>query len=679
MCIINVMEKTKAIKLSSSPKLNYLLHQMGIWNYYDVIKHLPRRYENFSLTGDTNLEDKQRVVLYGDIVSILKVNRGRKATSTSFDFISSNKKYFKVIAYNRPYLNSTFKVNDQVTITGIYNRSRNEIDMINISKGLIDQNRTIRPIYSLPKDYPNHSFIQLVNKALNELSGKIYTEVPYYYVNKYRLVNKEEAMKNVHQPKNFEDIRQALRYLKYEEALNFSLRNQIIHNENRSLSKIKKEPIDFDICKPFIDSLPYQLTEDQVTAATEIINDMNDSSLMYRLLQGDVGTGKTLVSFIALYANYLRGDQGALMAPTDALARQHYENAKKLFEGTKIKIALLVGATKPEDKRRIYDDLQDGYIDIVIGTHALFTKSVNYSSLGLVIIDEQHRFGVNQRIALANKGENADLLMMSATPIPRSLALSIYGDLDISTLTSFPARKRDVVTRIFDSEDERLFKAVDLSLSQGKQVYIVAPLIEFRENARYSVEQLYARYILRYHEKVGLLHGKLKPEEKELALTKFYTGETPILVTTQVIEVGIDVKSANLMIIYDAAGFGLASLHQLRGRIGRDGSKAYCLLTHDDETDEEAISRLNVLVNTEDGFEIAEEDLKLRGPGDLVGIKQSGLPDFAYLNVVDDLKIFITARDDAKNILKHKDDNKSFAFIVDRVKKQISVDELKKG
>ena len=668
----------KAIKLTKSERLNYLLHQMDIWDYYDVINHLPRRYDNFSLTPKGELEDKARLVLYGSVISYPKLNRGRRVSNVSFDFIDEYKRYFHVIAFNRPYLTNILEAGENYTLTGIYNRQKNEIDLINLQKGAIDPNKSIKPVYSLPKDYPNHLFASLVSRSLKELEGKIYTPVPYYFLNKYRLIKKEEAMKFAHEPRNFEDIRQSLRYLKYEEALTFSLKNQIIREENRSLAKIKKEPIDLDICQPFIDSLPYKLTLDQIQASKEIIEDMNQSSLMYRLLQGDVGSGKTLVSFIALYANHLRGDQGALMAPTDALARQHYENAKKIFKDTKIKIALLVGSTKAEEKRMIYEDLKDGIIDIVIGTHALFTKSVNYSSLGLVIIDEQHRFGVNQRIALANKGKHADMLMMSATPIPRSLALTLYGDLDISTLTSFPSTKRDVKTRIFDSEDERIFKAVDLSLSEGKQVYIVAPLIDFREDARYSVEQLYARYILKYGAKVGLLHGKMKPEDKELALERFYSGETPILVTTPVIEVGIDVKKANLMVIYDASSFGLASLHQLRGRIGRDGSKAYCLLTHDNEDDEEAISRLNILVKSEDGFEIAEQDLKLRGPGELSGLKQSGLPNFAYLNVIDDYKIFTIARDDASYILKHQE-NESFKFAVDRVKRLVSLDEKTKG
>ena len=428
-------------KLSKTPRLNYLLHQMDIWTYYDVINHLPRRYESFDLSDPRKLEDKQRRVLEGEIVSIPKLKNKKKVKSVTFDFISKDRFYFKVIAFNRPYLTKTLNVGETYTLTGVYDRKKNMIDMINIVKGAISEENKIKPIYSLPKEYENYLFHNLVKHSLKVLEGKIYSLVPYYYQNKYHLVTKEKAMQYVHTPRSFEEIRQALRYLKYEEALMFSLKNKLIKEENRSLKKIKKEPIDITLCEELIKSLPYTLTEDQQKACEEIIEDMNQDGLMYRMLQGDVGSGKTLVSFICLYANYKRGDQGALMAPTDSLARQHYQNALEIFKNTKLKIALLVGSLKQSEKERIYQDLADGYIDIVIGTHALFAKAVNYSSLGLVVIDEQHRFGVNQRIALASKGDSADMLMMSATPIPRSLASTLYADLDISTLQTFPSKK----------------------------------------------------------------------------------------------------------------------------------------------------------------------------------------------------------------------------------------------
>ena len=661
-------------KLTKSPRLNFLLGEMGIFSPYDVVNHLPRRYEDFSYSNEKDIKDKQRLVLKGQVISIPKAVKARGLSVLTFDFMSESRRYYKVVFFNQPYLAKTIKLEETYTLVGIFNLKRNEVDGQKILKGEVPEEERLKPIYSLPSEYANHLYASLASKCLTELEGKIFSTVPYDFLNKYRLVNKEVALNWAHKPANVSQVHQALRHLKYEEALLFSLKNQLIRESNKSLSKIKKEPIDIDICTPYIDTLPYKLTQDQLDASKEIINDMNQNSLMYRLLQGDVGTGKTIVSFVALYANYYRGDQGALMAPTDALARQHYANAIKLFKNTNLKIALLLGSTPASEKKRIKDDLKEGYIDIIIGTHALFTKDTIYSSLGLVIIDEQHRFGVNQRIALANKGEHADLLMMSATPIPRSLALSIYGDLDISTLYTFPSTKRDVSTKITTSDDKIIFDTVDAALANNKSIYIIAPLIDFSENGKFSVEQLYARYVLRYKNAVGLLHGRMKQEEKEETLNKFYSGEIKILVSTQVVEVGIDVKNANTMVIYDATNFGLASLHQLRGRIGRDGTKSTCLLVSDDEEKE----KLDILTKSEDGFAIAEEDMKQRGPGELTGVRQSGLPSFAFLNIIDDYKIFVVARDDAKEIMANKD-NKHYQWLISRAETLINQQEIKKA
>ena len=661
-------------KLTKSPRLNYLLGQMGIFTPYDVINHLPRRYEDFTYSEEKNLSDKQRLVLLGQVVSLPKVVRAKGMTITTFDFISRNRRYYKVVFFNQEYLSKMLKIDEIYSLVGTFNLKRNEVDGQRIYKGEIPYEERLKPIYSLPSDFQNHLFAALAKKSLTAVHGQISSIIPYDYLNKYRLVNKEVALNWAHNPKSLQEIHQALRHLKYEEALLFSIKNQLIRENNKSLTKAKKEPIGLDICESFIGDLPYNLTKDQLEACDEIINDMNQNALMYRLLQGDVGTGKTLVSFVALYANYLRGDQGALMAPTDALARQHYSNAIKLFKNTKLKIALLLGSTSASEKKQIKDDLKEGYIDLIIGTHALFTKDTIYSSLGLVVIDEQHRFGVNQRIALANKGDHADLLMMSATPIPRSLALTIYGDLDISTLYTFPSTKRDVTTEIVKADDPLIFKTVDEAIANSKQVYIIAPLIDFSEDGKFSVEQLYAKYLLRYKTMTGLLHGRMKQDEKEDVLAKFYNGEIKILVSTQVVEVGIDVKNANTMVIYDATHFGLASLHQLRGRIGRDGSKATCLLA----SNEEDASKLEILTRSEDGFAIADEDMKQRGPGELTGVKQSGIPDFSFLNIVDDYKIFVVARDDAKEILKNKD-NKNYQWLIKRATRLINQEEVKKA
>lgn len=660
-------------KLTKSPKLNQLLYNMNIHNEYDVVNHLPRRYEDFSLTPIKNIEDKKRIVVEGRVISIPLKNESKRVVVVSFDINDINNRFYRIIAFNRPYLTKIVNINETYIISGVYKRDRNEIDLINIVKKS-DSNDLLKPIYSLPSEFPNHSYSMLVKRSLLSIKDSIYSNVPYQYINKYKLVKKDQALELAHFPKTNNDIKEAYRYLKYEEALMFSLKNILIRQSNKSLSKIRKEPIGIESCFAFINRLPYKLSNSQMIASTEIINDMNDSTLMYRMLQGDVGSGKTIVSFIALFANYIRGDQGAIMCPTDALARQHYKNAIKLFDGLKINIALLTGSTSIKEKEEIYQRLEDHDIDIVIGTHALFSNRVKYNSLGLVVIDEQHRFGVDQRLKLAKKGDNADLLMMSATPIPRSLALTLYGDLEISTIDEYPFKKQSPKTIILPSSSLRINKAIEYALSNNKKVYIIAPSINEGIRDLYSVEEIYKHYFSIFGNKVGLLHGKMNNELKIKALQDFESGITPILVSTLVIEVGIDVKDASLMIIYDANNFGLASLHQLRGRVGRDGGESFCILTHDDE---EGMERLSILVNSSDGFFIAENDLKLRGPGDLSGLRQSGLPDFKFLNVINDIKIFQTAKKDAFDISLDKEGK--FKHLLEYLSRQIKLLDIKKG
>ena len=350
-------------KLTKSPRLNKLLYQMGIYNYYDVVYHLPKRYENLNFTEERNLIDKQRVVIIGRLVSAPKLVLTKRVKLVTFEFLTRKGTYFKVVAFNRQYLTNMLNMKDEFTLIGSFSKKDNEINLINIHKGEVPEDERLKAIYTLPSDYQNYLFSNLVKKGLEETKGKIYSLVPFDYLRKYKLVDKQTALNWAHFPKNLNEVHQSHRHLKYEEALIFSIKNALIREQNKSLSKIKKEPIGLDLCEDFIKTFPFELTEDQRNAADEIIEDMNQSSLMYRLLQGDVGTGKTIVAFLALYANYLRGDQGVLMAPTDVLARQHYEKAKKIFEGTKIKIALLVGATSAKDKKDLYDDIREGYID----------------------------------------------------------------------------------------------------------------------------------------------------------------------------------------------------------------------------------------------------------------------------------------------------------------------------
>ena len=651
------------MKLSTSKRLNVALYEMGIYNYYDIIDHIPINYEDFHASTPHYLKDKEKVVFYAKIVTpFVRVSNSKGLVVTSAKVLSENDRTITVTAFNRPYLTKIFKSGDEVSIIASFDALRHSFNVINIIKGIPSEEEKIRPIYSLPNAIENHVFRRLVQKAFVNLEGKIISYVPYTYLSKYRLLDKEHSLRLVHFPTKISDIFAGYRYLKYEECLLFALRNKFIRQENESLI-VQKSKINLEYLDIFINKLPYSLTNDQKLALDEIVKDMNDKRLMYRLLQGDVGSGKTLVAALAMYANFLRNEQSAFMAPTDTLARQHYETLSNLFSHEDVKVALLVGKTSKEERENIKSGLLTGAIDILVGTHALFSDDIDYKNLGLVIIDEQHRFGVNQRNALLKKGDKADLLLMSATPIPRSLALSIYGDLDVSSLHSFPNERRDVLTKIISSRDKIIIEAINKALKANKNVFIIAPLIEQGSKNKHDAISLFKMYQKLYPEKVSLLHGKMNLDEKLYAFENFKSKNTPILIATSVIEVGIDIKDANTLIVYDADSFGLASLHQLRGRIGRGGEKALCLLIDDNE-EEEGKKRLSVLEKSNDGFFIASEDLKMRGPGEIFGIRQSGLPNFRFVNIINDFRIFECARDDADEILKNKD---KYAFLLNHV------------
>ncbi|MFA5686505.1 MAG: ATP-dependent DNA helicase RecG [Bacilli bacterium] len=646
---------------SKSQRINLALDKMGISSFNDLLLHLPRKYESFMPTREYNLEHKERVVFHGFIAGEFVSTRFNKVQLTRFTFTTLNGNSFQVEAWNRQYLIHLKKDETPFTLVAYYDYFKNKLTLLSLTKGVIEKDDYLRPIYSLPMALSNFEYIRLVERAFLKKEDEIETIIPTNLVEKYKLISKEEALKLLHRPKSNDDIHQGLRVLKYEECLLFSLKTLVIRKQNKQLIKNKHQFINLEKVKQFINSLPFTLTNDQKTSLNEILKDMNEQSLMYRLLQGDVGTGKTLVSLIAMYANFLRNDQAALMAPTDALARQHFKTLRKLFEKTNVRIALLVGATPKKEAYQIKLALINHQIDIVVGTHALFSSDVTFSSLGLAIIDEQHRFGVNQRLLLASKGEHADLLLMSATPIPRTLALTLYGDLDVSTLNEFPFQKRNIVTKIIKENDQLLFQTIKEEIAKDKRIFVVAPVIDEGLNI-ISVNELFEKFKLLFPQQVSLLHGQMNIDEKTLALSDFQSGRTSIIVSTSVIEVGLDIKEASTMIIYNPTSFGLASLHQLRGRIGRDGNLGYCYLIYSGD-DEDDLDKLNVLVKSEDGFFIAEEDLRRRGPGELSGLRQSGIANFEFVNLVDDFKMFMYARKDAENIIENKDEKHNISIV----------------
>lgn len=653
--------------LTKSPRIKDALENIGIRNFLDVIFHLPRTYDDFTLSKEPFATDKGRVTLFGQIISIPRIVKANKVTLVTFSFQSTSGYTYRVTAFNRPYLINTLKYAQEVTLVATFDGNKRELNLVKLVDGKLEEDKKFQSVYSLPSSIKNFEYQRLVEKAFKEGSEGLVDLIPPSLSAKYRLLGLKEAYRRVHFPKGYEDIALGLRTLKYEEALIFQLKNALIRKANKSLNKEEKTSIDLKRVNDFIQTLPYKLTSDQINAVREIGLDMNEKTLMYRLLQGDVGTGKTLVAFISLYINYLRGEQGVLMAPTDILARQHFENALNIFKGTALKIELLVGSLKEKEKNEIKRRLIVGDIDLLIGTHALFTEDVEYKNLGFVVIDEQHRFGVNQRNLLVKKGEHADLLLMSATPIPRSLALTLYGDLDLTTIKTFPFRKREVETKIIENNQMEINKAINAKLAEGKSVFIVAPRIEGEEAN--SVETLVEIYKKQFPHLVTYVHGKMSVEEKEEAIHLFKSGTSPILVATSVIEVGVDVKNAALMLIYSPLSFGLSQLHQLRGRIGRDGTKALCLLV----TEDEEVDKLKILEESEDGFKIAEADLSLRGPGEIIGVKQAGIPHFNSLNLVNDYKLFQIAREDALMILNHSE-NPEFKAILSHAKKEINSD-----
>jgi len=638
----------KLPKLTTSEKIQQGLDKLGLARYEDVLLYLPRTHTDFTPTSQANLVHKDRVVFTCKIVSKPAMNQTYHTNVMTFSVVTFEKQYFKVVAFNRSYLMQMLKEGDTYTMVGNYDGTRQAIILIQLIKGILEEGHTLRPIYTLPAEIENFMFVRLVKKAFAEINDQtLLSDIPLPLQTKYRLISKMQALRKIHFPISKDDVYAGLRVLKYEEAFQFSLHMHKNRLVNQAFIKSFKTTIDQTRLMSKINDLPYALTQDQRQALFEIIDDMKRPQVMMRLLQGDVGSGKTIVAALALYANYTRRQQGALMVPTETLAKQHFKTIQSLFAANGIQVSLLLGSFNASQKAQVKERLSEGGVDILIGTHALFSEDVKFLNLGLAIIDEQHRFGVNQRDALKDKGAEADLLLMSATPIPRTLALSVYGDLDVSTLMQFPFSNRQVTTRLHHPEDKDIGQAIAAALMNRKRIYVIAPTIQDKTQGTYAVETLFEEYSKLYPHQVSLLHGKLTSEEKEEALNLFASGKKPILISTTVIEVGIDVKEATLMIIYDANHFGLASLHQLRGRIGRDGSHALCILLTED-FDEEIVSRLEVLVQSNDGFYLAEEDLKRRGPGELLGSKQSGLPEFSYLNLVTDFKILEAAKKDVE-------------------------------
>lgn len=644
-----------------------LLNQMHIFTVDDLLKHYPYRYEIIEETKPDEHSDK--IIIEGKVIDNCKVFFKGKMSRMSFS-IESQDEVYNVTIFNRHFLRSHLMIGTVVTIIGKCRNNR--ITASDIKLKPLNEMSGIVPVYSL-KDITTKSFQGYVLKALKYKNNQILDTVPEELRIKHNLIHKELALKNVHFPKNKEDIKHGLRYLKYEEFLRFQLTMQFVKSQRMKETGISKT---FDVKRlnQLIASLPFKLTEDQQTAVKDIIKDLRSPHMMYRFLQGDVGSGKTVVSAIGLYASYLAGYQSALMAPTEILARQHYETLKNIYKDTDVSLALLTGSLSLKEKEELYEKILNQDIDIVIGTHALFQNKVKYKKLGFVITDEQHRFGVEQRKALKDKGKQVDFLIMSATPIPRTLAISMYGDMEVSTIHTKPEGRVKTITRYINTTSMKpILSHLKEYLSQGGQCYVICPLVDESENmnaknASQIASAMHDYFKDYYH--VGLLHGQMKDEEKDKVMNDFASNKIQILVSTTVVEVGVDVKNANMMVIYNAERFGMSQLHQLRGRVGRGNVQSYCYLLSD-ATNEEAIDRLKHLEESDDGFEISYYDLKMRGPGEILGQRQSGLPTFVIADVFKDYDLLEIARDDAILMIERYSQDGSYKTIIENIKKEL--------
>ena len=629
------------------PKMLLNLHELNIYNIDDLLTYYPYRYDLFEPTNLTDDYDNERIAINVLVETTATTAFIRKNFNKLQFRVNHNGKVMYAVIFNRAFLKPHIVIGKTITLVGKYDLKRNTFICDDIKLNPLTKKEII-PIYHIKKGIKNNDLRKIMESALVD-SAKIPNYIPDEFIMKYNFISKKQALRMVHSPHSFEEIKKSKVYLKYEELFLFLFKIAYMKNENENTYKEAKYFAQ-DKVDEFISSLPFSLTDSQTEALSLILNDIKSNKKMNRLVLGDVGSGKTIISFISMYANFLAGYQSVLMAPTEVLARQHFDSAVSYFSKFHLTIDLLVGSMTKKEKDNVKVRLASGDIDILIGTHAILEENVSFYRLGLVITDEQHRFGVKQREILKSKGDVPDALYMSATPIPRTYALTLYGDLDVSFIRHKPGGRKEIVTKIKKySELKDVLMHVLEEIKAGHQVYVVASIIDDNEELDLkSVETLKEKFNMAYQGKIPIeiLHGKLKQKEKDAIMGRFKNNETKILISTTVIEVGVDVKNATIMVIFDADRFGLATIHQLRGRVGRNSMDSYCYLISDKET-----SRLKVLEESNDGFYIAEKDLELRGEGDLFGTMQSGVKTFKIANLKTDLKIMMQAKQDSEEYL----------------------------
>ena len=646
------------------------LGSLGIYSVYDLLYYFPFRYDELQTIPLDQIMDGQKVMLKGIVATDAFVTRfGYKKSRLSFK-LRIDHDVIMVNFFNQPWLKEKIAVGKEVAIYGKYNAARQSLAAFKFVAAK-ENDSGMAPIYSVNRQIKQKKLIDLINLALDDYLAEVDNVVPTKIRQKYRLLPESSIVQEMHHPQNATESQVAKRSAIFREFFIFQTElAQLTEYNPRNKGIAKKYNLD-EIAK-LTKSLPFELSADQKHVINEIFTDLFSSVQMQRLLQGDVGSGKTIVAVYALFAAVTAGFQAALMVPTEILATQHFKKIDELLKPMGVRCALLTGSTKTLERREIYNELTDGTINVVIGTHALIQSSVIFKKLGLVIIDEQHRFGVNQRQALVNKGNLPDVLAMTATPIPRTLALTVYGNMTISEIHHLPAGRKKIVSWWKTSTQmDQVYQLMHEQLEQGFQIYAVTPLISESEDLDLkNAEQLYYKLSRDFpNEKVALLHGQMPGNKKDDIMAAFAAGDINILVTTSVIEVGVDVANANMMVIYNADRFGISQLHQLRGRIGRGKTQSYCIFLADPNT-QAGKSRMKIVASTTDGFKLAEEDLKMRGEGDLFGKAQSGLPEFQVGDVVNNYNTMVVAQKEAKKLIKNdpllqKSENKTLKQVLE--------------
>lgn len=654
MSLDNSIQYIKGVGPAKAKKLN----KLKIYTILDLLYYIPRDYEDRSVF--TNLRDgkngqkesfKLRVIGPGRVSNI------RRNLSILKVPVEDESSVGYLVFFNQNFQKNNLLVGREYAVNGKVNRSSMEVQVSSpVFEPIEKYNEVGRivPIYPLTEGISNKEVRRIIETAYKDYSQYIEDIIPEDLIRKYNLMTRKDALKKIHFPEDYKEFERARATLAYEELLVLQLSLGLIRNRDLSVQGGIVYPKE-DFIKDFIDKLPYKLTNAQLRVIGEIKADMESDKKMARLVQGDVGSGKTIVAIVALLKAVKAKYQASMMAPTEILARQHFQSLNELLTPEGINIRLLVGSLKESEKLEILEGLENGQVDIVVGTHAIIQEGVNFKNLGLAITDEQHRFGVKQRESLTNKGRSVDVLVMTATPIPRTLALIFYGDLDISIIDELPPGRQKIDTFAVGMDMiPRVHKFIEKNILEGRQAYIVSPLIEENESLDLeSAEEIYESLVSGDLKdfKIALLHGRMKAKEKDAIMEEFKEGRLDVLVSTTVIEVGVNVPNSNLMVVYNAERFGLAQLHQLRGRVGRGEHKSYCVLINN-SSNEIARERMRIMQASEDGFKIAEKDLELRGPGEFFGTRQHGLPEFKVANLARDINILKYAELDSKEILK---------------------------